>query len=78
MEFFIGGISLKHESGESVWGGIVKSMGLVFGDIGTSPIYTLTVIILLTKPTQENVFGIISLIVWTLIILVNLEYALLQ
>ncbi|KAB0672530.1 KUP/HAK/KT family potassium transporter [Oryzomonas sagensis] len=52
-------------------------MGLVFGDIGTSPIYTLTVIIALTKPTQENVFGIISLIVWTLMILVNIEYALL-
>ncbi|KAA0891879.1 KUP/HAK/KT family potassium transporter [Oryzomonas rubra] len=52
-------------------------MGLVFGDIGTSPIYTLTVIIAFTKPTQENVFGIISLIVWTLMILVNIEYALL-
>lgn len=66
----------QHETG-SFWGGIVKSMGLVFGDIGTSPIYTLTVIIALTKPTQENVFGIISLIVWTLMILVNIEYALL-
>lgn len=62
---------------DSFWGGIIKSMGLVFGDIGTSPIYTLTVIIALTKPTQENVFGIISLIVWTLMILVNIEYALL-
>jgi KUP system potassium uptake protein len=62
---------------EPYWGGILKSMGLVFGDIGTSPIYTLTVIIALTKPTQENVFGIISLIVWTLMILVNIEYALL-
>ncbi|KAA0892309.1 KUP/HAK/KT family potassium transporter, partial [Oryzomonas rubra] len=62
---------------DSYWGGIIKSMGLVFGDIGTSPIYTLTVIIALTKPTQENVFGIISLIVWTLMILVNIEYALL-
>jgi len=66
----------KHEP-DSYWGGIIKSMGLVFGDIGTSPIYTLTVIIALTKPTQENVFGIISLIIWTLMILVNIEYALL-
>ncbi len=65
----------KHE--DSFWSGIIKSMGLVFGDIGTSPIYTLTVIFALTKPTQENVFGIISLIVWTLMILVNIEYALL-
>jgi KUP system potassium uptake protein len=30
--------------------GIVKSMGLVFGDIGTSPIYTLTAIFLLIPP----------------------------
>ena len=59
----------------SFWGGIVKSMGLVFGDIGTSPIYTLTVIFALTKPTQANVFGILSLVVWTLIILVSVEYA---
>ena len=65
-----------HDSAaDSYWGGIVKSMGLVFGDIGTSPIYTLTVIIALTKPTPENIYGIISLIVWTLVILVNVEYA---
>jgi KUP system potassium uptake protein len=55
--------------------GIIKSLGLVFGDIGTSPIYTLTVIILLTKPTGDNVVGVLSLIVWTLIILVTVEYA---
>jgi len=68
---------MKQDEADSFWGGIIKSMGLVFGDIGTSPIYTLTVIFVLTKPTQENVFGIISLIVWTLMILVNIEYALL-
>lgn len=55
--------------------GIIKSLGLVFGDIGTSPIYTLTVIFLLTKPTETNVIGVLSLIVWTLIILVSVEYA---
>lgn len=55
--------------------GIINSMGLVFGDIGTSPIYTLTVIFLLTRPTEAHVIGVLSLIVWTLIILVTLEYA---
>ncbi|HJV33814.1 KUP/HAK/KT family potassium transporter [Geomonas sp.] len=60
---------------QSYWGGIVKSMGLVFGDIGTSPIYTLTVIFAITKPTLDNILGILSLIVWTLIILVTVEYA---
>ena len=54
---------------------IIKSFGIVFGDIGTSPIYTLTVVFLLTKPTEDNVTGVLSLIVWTLIILVTVEYA---
>lgn len=53
---------------------IVKSMGLVFGDIGTSPIYALTAIFLLIPPTAENVLGILSLIIWTLTILVTVEY----
>ena len=55
--------------------GILKSFGLVFGDIGTSPIYTLTVVFLLTKPTEQNIMGVLSLIVWTLITLVSVEYA---
>lgn len=54
---------------------VIKSLGLVFGDIGTSPIYTLTVIFLLLKPTLDNVMGVLSLVVWTLIILVSVEYA---
>ena len=54
--------------------GIVKSMGLVFGDIGTSPIYTLTAIFLLIPPTPSNIMGILSLILWTLTILVTVQY----
>ena len=55
--------------------GIIKSFGLVFGDIGTSPIYTLTVVFLFIKPTEQNIVGVLSLIVWTLITLVTVEYA---
>lgn len=55
--------------------GIINSLGLVFGDIGTSPIYTLAVIFILTEVTESNVIGILSLIVWTLVILVTIEYA---
>jgi len=54
---------------------VIKSLGLVFGDIGTSPIYTLTIIFLLLKPTVDNVMGVLSLIIWTLVILVSVEYA---
>ncbi|MDH4163250.1 MAG: KUP/HAK/KT family potassium transporter [Nitrospirota bacterium] len=55
--------------------GIVQSLGLVFGDIGTSPIYTLTVVFLLTERTVPNVIGVLSLIVWTMITLVTIKYA---
>ena len=50
-------------------------MGLVFGDIGTSPIYTLTVIFAITAPTHQNILGVLSLIFWSLIILVTVEYS---
>jgi len=57
--------------------GIIKSLGLVFGDIGTSPIYTLTVVFLLMKPpTYDNILGVLSLVIWTLVTLVTLQYAL--
>ena len=52
-------------------------MGLVFGDIGTSPIYTLTTIFLLVRPTPENILGIVSLIIWSLVTVVFVEYVVL-
>jgi KUP system potassium uptake protein len=55
--------------------GMLQSLGLVFGDIGTSPIYTLTVIFLLTKRTEANIIGVLSLIFWTLVLLVTVQYA---
>ncbi len=55
--------------------GIIQSLGLVFGDIGTSPIYTFTVIFLIFPKTSENIVGVLSLIAWTLILLVSVQYA---
>ncbi len=57
--------------------GILHSLGLVFGDIGTSPIYTLTVIFLLPTMvrTEDSIIGVLSLIIWTLIVLVTVQYA---
>lgn len=66
---------MKKSKQDSFWGGVVRSMGIVFGDIGTSPIYTLTVVFALTPRTQDSVLGILSLVVWTLMILVTAEYA---
>lgn len=54
---------------------VIKSLGVVYGDIGTSPIYTFAVILLLVKPTAETIFQILSLIVWTMTMLVTVQYA---
>ncbi|MCK9590396.1 MAG: KUP/HAK/KT family potassium transporter [Methanoregula sp.] len=54
---------------------IIKSLGVVFGDIGTSPIYTIGAILLFILPTVENIIGLLSLIVWSLIIVITVQYA---
>ncbi|NLV26295.1 MAG: KUP/HAK/KT family potassium transporter [Methanomicrobiales archaeon] len=53
---------------------IIKSLGLVFGDIGTSPIYTVGIILLFLTPTEKSVFGVISLIFWSLFLVITVQY----
>jgi len=56
-------------------GKIIKSLGVVFGDIGTSPIYTIGAILLFIIPTVKNILGLLSLIVWSLFIVITVQYA---
>ena len=56
---------------------IVGAIGVVFGDIGTSPLYTLRQCFggeHLVPLTRENVFGILSVIFWALMIIVTVKY----
>ena len=54
-------------------------MGVVFGDIGTSPLYTFNVAAQAASPSghvsPEAVLGIASLIFWSLIIVISIKYA---
>ncbi len=54
----------------------LTALGIVYGDIGTSPLYTLKTVIDLVggKPTAETALGILSLIVWTLVIITSVKY----
>lgn len=55
----------------------LAALGVVFGDIGTSPLYTVQTCFsdyTGLKPTPENVLGMLSLITWALIIVVTLKY----
>ncbi len=55
---------------------IVGAMGVVFGDIGTSPLYTLKVCLGLagSKGGLDDVLGICSLLLWALVIVVCIKY----
>ncbi|WP_374404383.1 potassium transporter Kup [Niveibacterium sp.] len=54
----------------------VAAIGVVFGDIGTSPLYTMKEVFGShgLEPSHANVLGILSLVFWALIIIVALKY----
>ncbi|HCY62686.1 MAG TPA: potassium transporter Kup [Oxalobacteraceae bacterium] len=55
----------------------IAAIGIVYGDIGTSPLYTMKEVFSSTHGiplTPENLFGVVSLIVWGLVIIVSLKY----
>jgi KUP system potassium uptake protein len=60
---------------------VIVCAGVVFGDIGTSPLYTLQVATKAASPTgavtPEAVIGIVSLIFWALIVVISVKYAIL-
>ena len=55
----------------------LAALGVVYGDIGTSPLYTMKEVFSGNHPiplTPDNVLGILSLIVWALIVIVSIKY----
>jgi KUP system potassium uptake protein len=54
----------------------IGSLGIIFGDIGTSPLYVVNTIFAENlTPTNAQCIGAISLIIWNLIIVVTIKYA---
>ena len=55
------------------------ALGVVYGDIGTSPLYTMQLIFTVhpLAPTAAHVYGAVSLIFWSLVMVVTLKYVLL-
>ncbi|WP_407858602.1 potassium transporter Kup [Enterobacter pseudoroggenkampii] len=53
------------------------ALGVVFGDIGTSPLYTFRTVLSLSEhdPTPDVILGLLSLITWTLILVTSIKYA---
>lgn len=56
---------------------IIGAIGVVYGDIGTSPLYTMKECFTgphALSPTPGNILGVLSLIFWALLIIVSLKY----
>ncbi len=54
----------------------LSAIGVVFGDIGTSPLYALKEVFLAGVPIdQEHVLGVLSLVFWSLMLVVTVKYA---
>jgi KUP system potassium uptake protein len=55
----------------------LSALGVVYGDIGTSPLYALRQCFHgdhAVNPTSENILGVLSLIFWSLIIVISIKY----
>src|SRR5829696_4467410 len=56
----------------------LAALGIVFGDIGTSPLYALQTVFTIddraVRPEQASVYGVISLVFWAVTLIVSLKY----
>jgi KUP system potassium uptake protein len=66
----------RHHAGLAVLS--LGALGIVFGDIGTSPLYALQTVFAAdqhaVRPTQAGVYGVISLVFWAITLIVSVKY----
>ena len=64
----------------SLWALALGSVGVVYGDIGTSPLYAFREAVMAASETgavtRDNVLGVLSMILWALIVVVTIKYVL--
>jgi KUP system potassium uptake protein len=64
--------------GAGLFGLALGAIGVVFGDIGTSPLYAMQTVFAIdhhaVKPTTGDVYGVISLIFWSVTLVVTIKY----
>ncbi len=54
--------------------GILVSLGIIYGDIGTSPLYVMTAIVGDREISKDLIFGGLSCVFWTLILITTIKY----
>src|SRR5580704_17180221 len=71
-------MSGEHNSGQRLAPMAIAALGVVFGDIGTSPLYAVSACFVGPgiAVTPEHILGVLSLIFWSLILVILLKYVL--
>ena len=72
--------TLPQRSGLAGLGGLtLAAIGVVYGDIGTSPLYALKEVFAHghVPLTPANIYGVLSLVFWTLTVVVSVKYVVL-
>ena len=64
----------KDEQHKLSFPGLIVVLGIIYGDIGTSPIYTLSFIVGDKPITDQLVFGALSCVFWTLTLITSIKY----
>lgn len=66
--------------GRAGFGLVVGALGVVYGDIGTSPLYSVQTVFSIdngaVQPTAQDVFGVVSLVFWSITLIVSVKYVL--
>jgi KUP system potassium uptake protein len=71
------GGAVEGHGSSNIWALTLGSVGVVYGDIGTSPLYALRESLAHTRAAgigEQDVIGIVSLLVWALLLTVTLKY----
>lgn len=66
--------SKQHQISKLSLGGMLVTLGIVYGDIGTSPLYALKAIVADKIISADLVLGGVSLVFWTLTLITTLKY----
>ncbi|MEO6228889.1 MAG: KUP/HAK/KT family potassium transporter [Ferruginibacter sp.] len=68
---------MKLHSNKVTAAGLLIALGIIYGDIGTSPLYVLNAIIKDKAVTEQLIFGGLSCIIWTLTLQTTIKYVVL-
>jgi KUP system potassium uptake protein len=68
----------EHTPRAGAGGLVLAALGVVFGDIGTSPLYALQTVFSINdgavRPTVDDVYGVVSMMFWSVTLIVSVKY----